>query len=102
TSGRSGGCCSIQCSTSFAQTLKRCQLMLWCKVGIANRHLNSLMPHRFLHRSKIDSSHDQSTGEGMPKAMPSEVFQTCISDRRLEPLSRACRALTKSIEKYVV
>lgn len=76
--------------------------MLGSEVGITAGHLDGLVAHQLLRGTQVNSSHDETTGEGVSQTMPGDSGNTCHFDCRLKPLSWFRQLPSVTIEKYIL
>lgn len=71
-------------------------------MGVAERHLNCMVPEQFLHSAQTHPGHDKSAGEGVAQAVPPEVSDGRLGHARvccsgLQPTRRSRRARSASV-----
>ena len=66
---------------------------------VSHGHLDRLVPHQLRNGAKINTSHDETTGKGVPEAIPREVRDTCPGHRRLKPVFVPLQRLPMNINK---
>ncbi len=64
------------------------------QVSVPDCHLNRLVTHQLLNCAKVNSRHDQPTGEGVSKTMPRKILQFCGLYSSIEPESGQMQTAT--------
>jgi hypothetical protein len=68
-------------------------------MGVAHRHLNFLVTHELGNGTKIHAGHDHATGKRVPQIVPSELLDTGICQRILEPVTGAEQSTTAALTR---